>query len=139
MYQRLVLVGNLGRDPEMKYSNSGVPITNFPVATNHKWSDPEGKMQEETTWFRVAVFGQQAENCHQYLSKGQKVLVEGTLVSDAKNGGPRIYERKDGSSGAAFEVRATTVRFLSSKGEKGEGAHAAAKESASASDDEFPF
>ena len=117
MYQRLVLVGNLGRDPEMRYSPNGIPITNFPVATNHKWSDPEGKIQEETVWFRIAVYGKQAETCNEYLAKGQKVLVEGTLVADPKNGGPRVYERKDGSSGASFEVRATTVRFLSGKGE----------------------
>jgi len=118
MYQRLVLVGNLGRDPEIRYADSGVPVTNFPVATNHKWSDGDGQLQEETVWFRVTAFGKQAETCQQYLTKGQKVLVEGTLIADPKNGGPRIYARKDGTSGTAFEVRANTVRFLSSKGER---------------------
>jgi single-strand DNA-binding protein len=128
MYQRLVLVGNLGRDPEMRYSPNGIPITNFPVATNHKWSDPEGKIQEETVWFRIAVYGKQAETCNEFLAKGQKVLVEGTLVADPKNGGPRVYERKDGSSAASFEVRAMTVRFLSGKGEAADGKSAKAHE-----------
>ncbi len=116
MYQRLILVGNLGRDPEIRYATSGIPIANFPVATNHKWTDPEGRVQEETVWFRIAVYGKQAEACSQYLTKGQKVLVEGSLVADDK-GGPRVYSRKDGTFGASFEVRATAVRFLSNKGE----------------------
>lgn len=125
MYQKLILVGNLGRDPELKYTNSGIPIANFPVATNHKWTDPEGKTVEETIWFRIAVYGKQAEACNEFLSKGQKVLVEGALVADDK-GGPRIYERKDGRPGASFEVRAATVRFLSAKGEGAPSKSAAA-------------
>jgi single-strand DNA-binding protein len=118
MYQRLVLVGNLGRDPEIHYSNDGVPITNFSVATHHKWSGSNGEPQEETIWFRVATYGKQAEVCQEYLTKGQKVLVEGTLIADSQNGSPRIYTRKDGSVGSAFEVRAALVRFLSGKGER---------------------
>ncbi len=114
MYQRLILVGNLGRDPELRYSPNGIPFASFPVATNHKWTDPEGKAQEETVWFRISVFGKQAEVCNEYLTKGQKVLVEGTLMAD-ENGGPRVYDRKDGSKGASFDVRASSVRFLSAK------------------------
>jgi single-strand DNA-binding protein len=129
MYQRLVLVGHLGRDPEMKYSANGVPVTNFPVATHHKWADAAGEPQEETTWFRIAVFGKQAEVCSQYLSKGQKVLIEGSLVADA-NGSPRVFERKDGSAGAAFEVRASVVRFLSSKSESAKPHDEAASDAA---------
>ncbi len=128
MYQRLVLVGNLGRDPETHYSSNGIPIANFSVATNHKWTDVEGQTQEETVWFRVAAYGKLAETCQQYLSKGQKVLVEGTLVADPKNGGPRVFARKDGSTGTSFEVRALTVRFLSSKSERANGATHAASE-----------
>ncbi len=117
MYQRLVLVGNLGRDPEMRYTPNGTPITNFPMATSRKWTDASGQVKEETAWFRISVYGKQAEICNQYLAKGRKVLVEGTLVVDEKTGGPRVYTRKDGTAGASFEVRATTVRFLSPKGE----------------------
>ncbi len=116
MYQKLFLVGNLGRDPELRYSPNGIPIVNLSVATNSKRTDPEGETREETLWFRVAVYGKQAEACSQFLTKGQKVLVEGALVADDK-GGPRVYARKDGTYGASFEVRATTVRFLSGKGE----------------------
>jgi single-strand DNA-binding protein len=128
MYQRLVLVGNLGRDPEIHYSSDGVPITNFSVATHHKWSDTEGQVQEETVWFRVATYGKQAEVCQEYLSKGQKVLVEGTLIADPKNGSPRVFTRKDGSAGAAFEVRATTVRFLSGRGDRQNGTNESTEE-----------
>ncbi len=119
MYQKLFLIGNLGRDPELKYSANGIPLANFPIATNHKWTDPEGKLQEETVWFRISVYGKQAEVCSEYLTKGQKVLVEGALVGD-ENGGPRVYERKDGTHGASFDVRATTVRFLSAKAKDGQ-------------------
>ncbi len=121
MYQRLVLVGNLGRDPEMRYTPNGTPITNLSVATSRKWTDASGQVKEETAWFRVSVFGKQAEICNQYLAKGRKVLVEGTLIVDEKTGGPRVYTRKDGTAGASFEVRASTVRFLSPKGEGGDG------------------
>ncbi len=121
MYQRIVLVGNLGRDPETHYSNNGNPIANFSVATSHKWTDAEGQVHEETVWFRVSAFGKLAETCQQYLAKGQKVLVEGILVADANTGAPRIFARKDGTFGTAFEVRATAVRFLSSKTERANG------------------
>ena len=121
MYQRLVLVGNLGRDPEIHYSTDGVPIANFSVATHNKWSDSEGQAQEETVWFRVSAYGKLAEVCQEFLTKGQKVLVEGSLVADHKNGSPRVFTRKDGSTGSAFEVRAVIVRFLSGKGEKQNG------------------
>ena len=121
MYQRLVLVGNLGRDPEVHYSTDGVPIANFSVATHNKWADNEGQVQEETLWFRISAFGKLAEVCQEFLTKGHKVLIEGSLVADPINGGPRVFIRKDGSTGSAFEVRATTVRFLSGKGEKQNG------------------
>ncbi len=146
MYQRLVLVGNLGRDPEMRYSPNGTAVTNMSVATSRKWTDAQGQLKEETAWFRVSVFGKQAETCNQYLAKGRKVLVEGDLVIDEKTGGPRVYQRKDGSYGASFEVRATTVRFLSPKGEGGDnsgGGMASVSpipsEGGSMSEEELPF
>lgn len=117
MYQRLVLVGNLGRDPEMRYTPNGTAVTTFPVATSRRWTDASGTLKEETAWFRVSVFGKQAETCNQYLAKGRKVLVEGELAVDEKTGGPRVYTRKDGTAGASFEVRGSTVRFLTSKSE----------------------
>ena len=79
MYQRTVVVGNLGRDPEMRYTANGTPVCNFTVATNRKWTDQDGSSQEETTWFRVSVFGRQAEICNQYLAKGRQIFAEGRL------------------------------------------------------------
>ena len=79
MYQHVVVVGNLGRDPELRYTQSGTPVANFPVATNRRWTDADGNVNEEATWFRVSVFGKQAEACNQYLEKGRNVLCEGEI------------------------------------------------------------
>ncbi len=117
MYQRLIIVGNLGRDPELRYLPNGTPVTSMPVAVSRRWTDNDDQKHEETAWFRVSVFGKQAETVNQYLTKGKKVLVEGTLIGDDKTGGPRTYQRKDGSYGSSFEVRAETVRFLSPRTE----------------------
>lgn len=117
MYQRLVIVGNLGRDPEMRYSPQGNAVTQMAVATSRKWTNSDGELKEETAWFRVSVWGKQAETCNQYLAKGSRVLVEGELVVDPATGGPRVFTRKDGTTGAAFEMRGTLVRFLTPKSE----------------------
>ena len=111
MYQKLILIGNLGRDPEMRYTPEGNPMSNFSMATSRKYGD-----KDETTWFRVTVFGKQAENCYQYLRKGSKVLVEGRLYSDS-NGNPNVFQRKDGSYGSSYEVTAENIRFLSPRNE----------------------
>jgi single-strand DNA-binding protein len=112
MFQQLVIVGNLGRDPDLRFTPSGTPVCSLSVATNRKYTGKDGEQVKETTWFRVSVFGKQAEACAQYLHKGSAVLVEGRLTPDANTGGPRVYDRKDGTSGASFEVFAQTVRFL---------------------------
>lgn len=142
MYQRLVLVGSLGRDPEMRYTPNGTAVTSLSVATNRKYTTADGQQKEETVWFRVSVWGKQAEPCNQYLTKGSKVLVEGNLVGD-ENGGPRIWTDKEGKPRASFEVRAYTVRFLSSKREAGQGAAAGAAPEAVAEEpiagEELPF
>ena len=114
MYQKVIIVGNLGRDPEMRYTPSGTPVTNFSIATSRRWTDQQGETQEETTWFRISCWGKLAETTNQYLSKGRQVLVEGTLQPDAETGGPRIWTRNDGTAGASYEVRAFTVKFLGS-------------------------
>jgi single-strand DNA-binding protein len=113
MYQSITIIGRLGRDPEMRYLPSGEPVTTFSVATDRAWNDKNGQRQKETTWFRITVFGKQAEIVNQYLSKGRMVLVEGRLRPDPKTGGPAIYQRQDGTAGASFEVVANTIRFLS--------------------------
>ncbi len=113
MYHSIVIVGRLGRDPEMRYMPSGDPVTTISVATDRAWNDKSGQLQRETTWFRVSIFGKSAESANQYLSKGKIVLVEGRLVTDPETGGPRLYQRHDGTTGASFELVANTVRFLS--------------------------
>src|SRR5574342_662129 len=121
MYHTLIIVGNLGKDPEMRYTPSGQAVTSFPVASNRKYTSSNGEQVNETIWFRVSAWGKQAEVCNQYVKKGSKVLVEGRLTPDPNTGGPRIWQKQDGSSGASFEVTASTVRFLSSRNEGGEG------------------
>lgn len=112
MYSKIIIVGNLGRDPEMRYTPSGQAVTNLNVATSNRYTNSEGEQVDETTWFRVSVWGRQAEACNQYLKKGRQVLVEGRLNADKATGGPRIWTRQDGTAGASYEVRAFTVRFL---------------------------
>ncbi len=113
-FHTIVIVGHLGREPEIRYSPAGQAVTNFNLAGNRQFTDSNSQFVKETTWFRVSAWGKTAENCSQYLHKGSLVLVEGRLVCDPETGGPRLYSRKDGPPGTAFEVNANTVRFLSS-------------------------
>ncbi len=120
MYHTLIIVGNLGKDPEMRYTPSGQAVPSFSVATSRQYTSGNGEHVKETVWSRVSAWGKTAEICNQYLKKGSKVLVEGRLTPDKTTGGPRVYTRQDGTAGSSFEVTASTVRFLSSRGE-GEG------------------
>ncbi len=137
MYHTIILVGNLGKDPEMPYTPNGQAVTNLSVATNRQYTGADGNQVKETIWFRVSVWGKQAETVNQYLKKGSKVLVEGRLVPDASTGGPRIWNRQDGTPSASFEVSANTVRFLSSRGEEGAGASAAS--TSDTPEEDIPF
>lgn len=107
MFQQLQIIGYLGADPTLRFLPDGSPVTTLSVATSEKYKD-----KETTSWFRVSVWGSQAEACNQYLKKGHPVLVIGRLNPDKETGGPRIYQRKDGTTGANYEVTATNVRFL---------------------------
>ena len=143
MHQKMILVGHLGNDPEMRYMPDGKAVTNFSMATNRRWTDRQsGESQEETTWFRVSVWGRQAEAVNQYLTRGRAVLVEGRLRPDPDTGNPRLWTRQDGSVGASYEVTAEVVRFLSGRDEaampavpaRGNGMPAAVAE-----EDDIPF
>ena len=117
MFHKIIFVGNLGRDPEMRYMPDGQAVTNLNVACNRRWnSQVSGEQNEETTWYRVSVWGKQAEACNEYLEKGRQVLVEGRLKPDPATGGPRLWQRQDGSVGASFEVVASSIQFLGSNG-----------------------
>jgi single-strand DNA-binding protein len=117
MYQTIIIVGNVGKDPEMRYTPSGQAVTSFSVATNRNYTNSNGEQIKETIWFRIAAWGKTGENCNAYLKKGSKVLVEGRLTADPATGGPRVWTAQDGSNRASFEVSAVTVRFLTSKAE----------------------
>lgn len=125
MFQNLILVGNLGRDPEMRYLPDGKAVTNFSMATNREWPNNDGTKSKETTWFRISAFGRLAEVCNQYLHSGDQVLVEGHLIPDKDSGGPRIWTGTDGVPRASFEVRADTVKFINTRrdGDNSNGNH----------------
>ncbi len=142
MYHTLIIVGNLGKDPEMRYTPSGQAVTSFPVASNRKYTSSNGEQVNETIWFRISAWGKQAEICNQYLKKGSKVLVEGRLTPDKNTGGPRIWQKQDGTSGASFEVNAQTVRFLTTRADSDAGAGGAADAGEMATtpaEDDIPF
>ncbi len=113
MYQKLILVGNLGQDPEMRYTPDGTPVTSFSVATNKRWTTRDGQQGEKTVWFRVTAWRRLAETCSQYLTKGRQVLVEGELQE------PRAWQGRDGEWRASLEVTAFTVKFVGGRGDTG--------------------
>ena len=141
MFHTIIIVGNVGKDPEMRYTPSGQAVTSFSVATNRQYTTGGGEQVKETVWFRVTTWGKQAEICNHYLKKGSKVLIEGRLTPDKATGGPRVWSKQDGSTGASFEVTAGTVRFLSSRGESsGEGPMMGGMEGAEVpAEDDIPF
>ena len=111
MYHKIIIVGNLGRDPEMRFIPSGQAVTSFSVAVSDGFGD-----RKKTIWFRVSAWEKLAETCNNYLKKGSKVLVEGRMNAD-DSGNPRTWNRQDGSTGASYEITAQTVRFLTSRNE----------------------
>ncbi len=111
---KIMVIGNLGSDPEMRYTPNGQAVTSFSVATNYRYNTAEGEQREETEWFRVSVFGRQAESCNQYLAKGRKVYVDGRLRS-------RTFQDRNGETRVSLEINAQDVRFLSTPGGGGEG------------------
>lgn len=115
-YQKLIIVGNLGRDPELKYLGDGTAVCNLSVATNRTWNDSAGQKQTETTWFRVTCWRKTAEIAAQYLTKGRQVMIEGRLKPD-ENGGPTVYQKNDGTSGASYEVVCERLVLIGSRGE----------------------
>jgi len=141
MYQKIIIVGNLGRDPEMRYTPDGTPVTTFSVATNRRWNNPDGSQEEETTWFRVTAWKRQAETCNQYLKKGRLALIEGQLKPDPATGGPRIWTGNDGTTRAQYEITALTVKFLGGRGEApaAEAPGGALEEPPAETEEEIPF
>jgi single-strand DNA-binding protein len=106
---KVILIGNLGRDPEVRYLPSGDAVANFSIATTEKWKDKSGEMQEQTEWHRIAFFGRQAEICGEYLRKGSSVYVEGRLQT-------RKWTDKDGNEKYSTEIRGDRMQMLGGRG-----------------------
>ena len=112
---KVILVGRLGQDPELKYTPSGMAVCNFSLATGDTWTDKNGQKQERTEWHRVVVWGKLAELCGQYLAKGRQAYLEGALQT-------RSWEGKDGQKRYTTEINAKTVQFLGGAATTGTGA-----------------
>jgi single-strand DNA-binding protein len=111
---KAILVGNLGRDPELRHTPNGQAVVNFTLATSENWTDKSGERQERTEWHRIVVWGRTAEMCHQYLSKGRTVYVEGRIQT-------REWEDKEGNKRYTTEINAQTVQFIGPRGGGGGG------------------
>ena len=132
MFEQLMLIGNLGKDPEMRYTSAGVAVTTFPVAVNRKWTNQDGTPGEETTWFRVTAWRKLAETCSQYLAKGRQVLVVGRVTASA-------YMGQDGKPKASLEVTAESVRFLGGKNGNGVPGAGQGESEIDIDEEEIPF
>lgn len=135
---KVILIGNLGRDPELKYTPQQSAVCNFTLATNEQWLDKAGAKQERTEWHRIVVWGKQAEICQKYLKKGRQVYIEGALTT-------REWNDRDGNKRTTTEIKALRVQML---GGRGEGTGAGRDEPASQpfaepdpefTDDDIPF
>lgn len=113
-YNKIILIGNLGRDPELSYTPQGTAVCKFSVATNERRRDKSGEQQDITTWFRVSAWGKQAENISRYLTKGRKVYIEGRLHVEE-------WTDRDGKPRQSLEVNASEVQFIDGPGGGGGG------------------
>ena len=130
---RMTIIGNLGSDPEMRFTPSGRPVTSFRVATNWRYTKPDGERQEETEWFNVVCWSQLAEQCNRFLTKGRLVFVEGRLRM-------RTWDGQDGQKHARNEIVADRVKFLDRQGQAAVGdAKAPDAETGEFSPDDIPF
>jgi single-strand DNA-binding protein len=135
---KVIIIGNLGADPELRYTPGGQAVCDLRIATTDQWTDKSGGRKEQTEWHRVVVWGKQAENCSQYLSKGRQAYIEGRLRT-------RQWDDKDGNKRSTTEIVAQTVQFLgggggASRGERPaptRGAPEQAADMAAAHSDDF--
>ncbi len=111
---KIIVIGNLGRDPEMRYTASGQSVTSFSVASNRRYTTAAGEQREETEWFNVSAWGRLGETCNQYLVRGSQVYVEGRLST-------RTYTTQDGQPRFSNDITLTDVQFLGRSGGMGDG------------------
>ena len=126
---KVMIIGNLGRDPEMLYTPSGRPVTTFSVATSRSWNTSEGEKKIETEWFNVVAWSSLAEICKQHLSKGQQVYIEGRLQT-------RHWDDAEGNKHTSVEIVANEMIIL---GERRDTSESTASEAETVEEDEFPF
>ena len=134
---KVIIVGRLGKDPEVRYTPSGAAVANFTVATSEEWKDKEtGEKQERTEWHRIVAWRRLGEICGEYLHKGKEVYIEGRLQT-------RSWEDRDGNTKYTTEIVAQNMQMLGSAGKKGRaessGEHSPSEEPANIPDDDIPF
>ena len=139
---KVILLGNLGKDPDLRYTPSGKAVATFSLATSERWTSQDGQKQENTTWHNIVAWGKQAETMKEYLSKGRQVYIEGRIAN-------RSYDDKDGNKKYISEVVVQSFSFVGNKGSSGNGggqtapaepaAETAANAGSSQSDDDLPF
>lgn len=125
---KVILVGRLGQDPELKYTPSGAPVCNFSMATSESWVDKSGQKQERTEWHRIVVWNKIAELCHKYLSKGRQAYIEGRLQT-------RSWEDQNGQKRYTTEINASTVQFLGGQAQASQSMDRSMDQSAPSNDD----
>jgi single-strand DNA-binding protein len=128
---KVMLIGNVGKDPEMRFTPTGSPVTSFSLATNRTYNTPEGEKKKETEWFSIVAWSKLAELCNQYLTKGKLVYVEGRLQT-------RTWDGTDGQKHSRTEVVASQVLFLD-KGGEGSAAEPKGEEPESGDSGDLPF
>jgi single-strand DNA-binding protein len=134
---KVILIGNLGRDPEVRYTSNGTAVANFTMATTDRWNDPSGEKKERTEWHRIVVWGRQAETAGEYLRKGRQVYVEGSLQT-------REWTDRDGNKRYTTEVRARSFQMLGRPEDRpapvpAGGSEAAGDADAGYNEDDIPF
>ena len=139
---KVILLGNLGKDPDLRYTPSGKAVATFSLATNERWTSQDGQKQENTTWHNIVAWGKQAETMKEYLTKGRQVYIEGRIAN-------RSYEDKEGNKKSISEVVVQSFSFVGNRGSSGNGggqttppepaAETAADAGSGQSDDDLPF
>jgi len=132
VFQQCIIVGNLGRDPEMRFTPDGTPVTEFSVAVNKRWTSADGSQGEKTWWFRVTCWRKLAETTNQYLRKGRQVMVIGEIDASA------YMPRDGGEPRASLELTARDVRFLAG-GERDGGSDMGSGSSYPQDEEDIPF
>ena len=129
---KVMIIGNVGRDPELRYTPSGSAVASFSVAVSRRWTTPDNEVRDETEWFTVVAWDKLAETCNQLITKGRKVYVEGRLQT-------RSWEGQDGQKRYRTEVIASTMQLLDSRPRSGEAGEEAGVAADAVEEDEVPF